>query len=146
MATVVPWSFGVTGRTAVFVLIVGNNLGARAALESAVADFGLDWQIELADNDAAALAIAAQRTVDVAVVDLRAPGVNGPALLAAIRQRYPEVVRLLLIDDAQQDDAMRVLDSAHRFLNQPLRADELIEAVESVGRSEEHTSELQSLM
>src|SRR3546814_12164279 len=66
--------------------------------------------IELADNDAAALAIAAQRTVDVAVVDLRAPGVNGPALLAAIRQRYPEVVRLLLIDDAQQDDAMRVLD------------------------------------
>src|SRR3546814_2133474 len=89
--------------------------------------------IELADNDAAALAIAAQRTVDVAVVDLRAPGVNGPALLAAIRQRYPEVVRLLLIDDAQQDDAMRVLDSAHRFLNKPLRADELIEA--EIGRA-----------
>ncbi|MDZ4327571.1 MAG: HDOD domain-containing protein, partial [Pseudomonas sp.] len=120
-----------------FVLIVGDNPGVRTALESAIADFGLDWQIERTGDDAAALAIAAQRAVDVAVVDLRSPGVDGPTLLAAIRQRYPEVVRLLVIEDSQQNAAMRVLESAHRFLNKPLRADELIEAIESVGELRE---------
>ena len=120
-----------------FVLIVGNNPDARTELETAIADFGLDWQIALANNDTEAMELAAQRTIDVAVVDLLAPGVDGPTLLAAIRQRYPEVVRLLVIEDSQQDAALRVLESAHRFLNKPLRADELIEAVESVGELRE---------
>ncbi|PKM07217.1 MAG: hypothetical protein CVV14_09365 [Gammaproteobacteria bacterium HGW-Gammaproteobacteria-4] len=115
-----------------FVLIAGNNLDARAGLEQAVADFDLDWQIAFASDAAAALEVATQRTVDVAAVDLRSPGIDGPALLAAIRKRHPEVVRLLLTDESQQGDAMGVLESAHRFLNKPLRADELVEAVESV--------------
>lgn len=120
-----------------FVLIVGNTMDARSDLEAAVAEFGLDWQIELAGNDSAALTIAAQHSVDVAAVDLRSPGINGPELLAAIRKRHPEVVRLLMLDDSQQDAAMAVMESAHRFLNKPLRADELIEAVESVGELRE---------
>jgi len=121
----------------VFVLIVGNTQDARADLEAAVADFGLDWQIALASDDAAAMAIAAQQHVDVAAVDLRSPGIDGPALLAAIRTRHPEVVRLLMLDDSQQDAAMAVMESAHRLLNKPLRADELIDAVESVGELRE---------
>lgn len=115
-----------------FVLIASSNLGPCAELAPALADFGLDWQIAAAGSGAEAIALAAQRPVDVAVVDLRSPGIDGPALLAAIRKHHPEVVRLLMLDDAQQDAAMGALESAHRFLNKPLRAEELIEAVESV--------------
>jgi len=121
----------------VFVLIVGNNGGARAALSQAAADLDLGWQIEFATDAAAAQRIADTQTVDVAAIDLRAPGINGPELLGAIRARHPEVVRILLIDEAQQNDAMRVLDCAHRFLHKPLRAEELIDAVESVGELRE---------
>lgn len=120
-----------------FVLMVGNNSDTRASLAQAVEDLDLDWQIESVSDAASAQRIADTQTVDVAVVDLRAPGINGPELLGAIRVRHPEVVRILLIDESQQDAAMHVLDSAHRFLNKPLRAEELIDAVESVGELRE---------
>lgn len=120
-----------------FVLIVGDNDGARKGLEQAVADLDLAWQIELATDADTAQRIADAHTVDVAAIDLRAPGVDGPKLLDAIRARHPGVVRILLIDESKQHDAMRVLDCAHRFLNKPLRAEELIDAVESVGELRE---------
>lgn len=120
-----------------FVLIVGNNSDTRASLQQAVEELDLDWQIESVTDAASAQRIADAQTVDVAVVDLRAPGIDGPELLGAIRARHPGVVRILLIDESQQDQAMRVLDAAHRFLNKPLRAEELIDAVESVGELRE---------
>src|SRR3546814_15170654 len=91
----------------------------RASLEQAVDDFGLDWQLEFAADTAAALRLADAHTVDVAAIDLRAPGVDGAALLDAIRAKYPEVVRLLLLGESQSHVAVRVLESAHRVLRNP---------------------------
>ncbi len=115
-----------------FVLIVGDNTEARASLEQAVDDFGLDWRLEFAVDTPAALSLADAHRVDVAAIDLRAPGVDGAALLEAIRAKYPEVVRLLLLGESQPHVAVRVLESAHRVLRKPLRAEELIDSVESV--------------
>lgn len=116
----------------VFVLIVGDNADARGGLENAVDDFGLDWQLEFAVDTPSALRIADAHTVDVAVIDLRSPGVDGAALLDAVRAKYPEVVRVLLLGESQPQVAVRVLESAHRVLRKPLRAEELIDSVESV--------------
>jgi HD-like signal output (HDOD) protein len=116
----------------VFVLIVGDNTETRASLEQAVDDFGLDWRLEFAADTSAAVSLADAHRVDVAAIDLRAPGVDGAALLEAIRAKYPEVVRLLLLGESQPHVAVRVLESAHRVLRKPLRAEELIDSVESV--------------
>lgn len=115
-----------------FVLIVGDHASAFAEARETIAGYGMDWQLELVRDAAAAEAVAGARAIDVAAVDLCSPGIDGPALLAGIRGKHPEVVRILLLDANQQDTPMRLLDAAHRVLSKPLRADELIEAVESV--------------
>lgn len=120
-----------------FVLIVGSEPSMHAELDRALADFDLDWQTTHAQDAVTALAIALECTVDVAVVELRSVGFDGPALLKQIRSHHPQAARILLLDQAEEREAMRALDCAHRFLNKPLQAGQLVEAVESVAELRE---------
>lgn len=115
-----------------FVLIVGHAAQEDAQLEEALADFGLDWQVAWAEDAVTALALAMERPVDVVAADLQAPSFDGPSLLAQVRTHHPQAARILLLEEGSDPAALSALESAHRFLNRPLRADELVEAVESV--------------
>lgn len=116
-----------------FVLIVGTPSNTDSELEQALADFGLEWEIGRAQDAVTALAISLERPVDVVVVEVGALGFDGPALLGQIRAHHAGAARILLLEEGAEPDAMRALETAHRFLNKPLRADELVDAVESVG-------------
>lgn len=120
-----------------FVLIVSSTPSTHAELQQALDDFGLDWETAFAQDAASALAIAMERPIDVAVSELRASGFDGPGLLGQIRSRHPGAARILLLDEGEEPAAMMSMDSAHRFLNKPLRADELVDAVESVAELRE---------
>lgn len=121
----------------VFVVIVGKPAREEGELERALADFGMDWSVTWADDALTALAIAMERPVDVIVVEERGSSFDGPTLLNQIRIHHPETVRILLLEEGAEPSAMRALESAHRFLNRPLRADELVETVESVAELRE---------
>ncbi|WP_152597790.1 HDOD domain-containing protein [Novilysobacter arseniciresistens] len=110
---------------------MGNGHGAASELEQALSDFGLDWNTRWLD-DAGPLLDGEPGTVDVVVCGMQVGDRRGPDLLAALRDRHPEAVRILLLDDGQDADALRSMASAHRLLRRPLDAGELIEAVESV--------------
>ncbi|MBB5016645.1 HDOD domain-containing protein [Rehaibacterium terrae] len=120
-----------------FVLIVSSNPATHAELNQTLSEFGLDWDTEQAQDAVTALAIAMDRPVDVAVAELRGPGFDGAGLLAQIRSHHPEAARLLLLEEGEEPAAMMSMDSAHRFLNKPLRAEELVDAVESVAELRE---------
>lgn len=115
-----------------FVLIVGNDVAAQQELAQAIADFGLDWELEVAPTSAEALAMSACRKIDVAVVEMALDGGGGAALLTLLRAQHPDGVMILLLGEQDEANAMRALESAHRFLHKPLRSDELVDAVESV--------------
>lgn len=121
----------------VFVVIVGKPARDEGELEQALADFGMDWTVTWAGDALTALAIAMEQPVDVIVVEERGSSFDGPTLLNQIRLHHPQTVRILLLEEGAEPSAMRALESAHRFLNRPLRADELVEAVESVAELRE---------
>ena len=116
-----------------FVLIVGHAAQEDAQLEEALADFGLDWQVAWAEDAVTALALAMERPVDVVAADLQAPSFDGPSLLAQVRTHHPQAARILLLEEGSDPAALSALESAHRFLNRPLRADELVEAAKIDG-------------
>lgn len=113
------------------IVIVGEQGGRNGDLEQALADFGLDWQVRWIADAQQALELGGEHP-DVLVCELEVAGRCGTTLLSQLREQHPAAVRILLLDNGQDADAMRSLESAHRLLRKPLDAGELIEAVESV--------------
>ncbi|MGY0799227.1 HDOD domain-containing protein [Lysobacter sp. A286] len=108
-----------------FIVIAGEDAGQADELKLALSDFGLDWQVEYAADAAAVITL--DRPVDVLVTDL---GLHGSEVLTELRAKYPDAVRILLLERGQGGEAVHALDGAHRVLHKPLDGGELIDAVE----------------
>jgi hypothetical protein len=67
---------------------------------------------------------------DVIVSDMRMPGMDGAALLSLVREKYPQVVRIILSSQAELSTALRVVPVAHQFLSKPCDAQMLRVAIE----------------
>lgn len=121
------------------VLIIGRTGDYGPDFVESFADYGVDWQLELVPDASVALRRMQSGPPDVVVCDLRPVGMDGGALLERAKTFAPKAARIMLLEEQEAGQAMRLLSSAHRLLNKPLRAEELIEAVDSI-------IELQELM
>lgn len=114
------------------IVIAGEGAGQSGDLKQALAELGLEWDVLGCADAASALALPADAAIDVFVCPLRLGTLQGAELLAKLRAAHPAAVRIVLLDKGQEAHAMQALDVAHRVLNTPLDASELIEAVDSV--------------
>lgn len=75
--------------------------------------------LELTDSDP---------DIAVVVADMRMPGMSGIELLAALRERSPDMVRLMLTGDTDLDTAARAINegSIFKFLTKPCAPDKLV--------------------
>ena len=70
--------------------------------------------------------------IDVAVLDVDLPDVDGVALCARLRELYPTLPVLVCTGMATSDEAARLLDlGARRYFRKPVDPDELLSAVEA---------------
>lgn len=72
-----------------------------------------------------ALSLLAASPVDVVVSDMRMPKMDGAELLAAVRQRHPRIVRIILSGQSDRDTIVRATRTAHQFLSKPCDPTEL---------------------
>lgn len=114
------------------IVIVGGDVGPDGEVEETLADMDLDWDVRRIADPAAALELPAEPAVDVFVSAMSGGLHQGVALMAQLRSRYPEAMRILLLDEGNNFVASEALEYAHRLLHRPLDPCELIEAVESV--------------
>lgn len=111
------------------ILVVSND-GARAEeVRRELHDQGLDWRLEWTDQLDAALSM--ERAPDVLVCAEEVGPYSGVGLLAQLRTRHPEGMRILLTAADDRTDPTHALEVAQRVLSDPLDALALIEAVES---------------
>ena len=95
-----------------------------------------EWTMVFALGAEAALAELGAATFDVVVSDMHMPGMDGATLLGQVRERYPNVVRIVLSGQTSTESALRAVPVAHRFLAKPCQPSALVEAVASVGRAQ----------
>ena len=97
------------------------------------------FDIEIAVGGEEALeAISQQGPYAVVVADMRMPGMNGVELLAEVRQRAPDTVRMMLTGNADQQTALEAVNQGHifRFMTKPCPPDHLRQAFEAA--AEQH--------
>jgi HD-like signal output (HDOD) protein len=88
------------------------------------------WEMAFAAGGEAALGALAAEPFDVIVTDMRMPGMDGAQLLETVRDRYPQVARIVLSGYFETGAAVRASPVAHQFLVKPCDAAKLCAALE----------------
>jgi HD-like signal output (HDOD) protein len=88
------------------------------------------WEMAFANTGEEALAILSTAPFDVIITDMRMPEMDGAALLERVKQRFPNVIRIVLSGCCEKEAALRAVPVAHQFLAKPCDPEKLREAVE----------------
>lgn len=103
------------------VLFVDDNLQFLEMIERLMGNWSQgEWRIFLAQNCGKALLVLQEHAIDLAVVDVQMPVVDGIQFLALINRKYPNVQKVTL--SAYADEAARTAclsQGAELFLEKP---------------------------
>ena len=84
------------------------------------------WEMNFVSSADAALQALEKDHYDAVVTDMRMPGMDGAQLLEQIKQRYPDVVRMILSGQSSREAVYRSISPAHQFLSKPCNPQELM--------------------
>lgn len=111
------------------VLFVDDESSILSALRRLFRPQG--YKVLLAESGAQALEILAREPVDLVLSDMRMPGMDGAQLLAAVRERYPKTMRLLLTGYADINSTIAAINQGEiqRYISKPWDDHEVLLAV-----------------
>lgn len=110
------------------ILVVDDEESIRFSLEEALRRDG--YQVTTAKNGETALDLISNQAFDLALIDLRLPGIDGMKVLAEVQNRSPETVVIVLTAHASLETAVEALRrGAHDYLFKPCRTVELRESI-----------------
>jgi len=89
------------------------------------------YLIDCASNGREALEMIACQSYHLIVSDNKMPGMSGVELLARVRERYPDTIRIMLTGDADTSAMMGAVKegAVYRFILKPWNSDELMVTV-----------------
>jgi HD-like signal output (HDOD) protein/CheY-like chemotaxis protein len=101
------------------VLFVDDEPKVLRGIERMLAGADCDWETAFAGAGRKALELLAQQPFDVVVSDMRMPEMDGATLLDEVRQRYPDIARIVLSGHSERTLVLRSVLVAHRYLAKP---------------------------
>jgi putative nucleotidyltransferase with HDIG domain len=112
------------------ILFVDDDLRFLEALRVGLLPRADTWSMTFVESGARALEELERSPQDMLVADVRMPGMDGAQLLRAVRERWPDTVRIVLSGAADLGDVVRLLPVAHQYLSKPCLARRLEEVIE----------------
>lgn len=88
-----------------------------------------EWSMEFVESGAAALERMAEKPFDIVVSDMRMPGMDGVEFLNAVKDHYPNMVRIILSGYSEKDMILRSVGTAHQYLSKPFNLEGIEETV-----------------
>ena len=113
------------------ILLVDDELNVTAALKRALMDE--DLEIHTAESGEEGLKKLKLENFKVVISDERMPGMDGAEFLALVKDRHPEMVRMMLTGHASIESTMKAVNSGeiYRFFTKPWNDFDLIVAIRS---------------
>lgn len=95
-----------------------------------------DFDVHTATSAEEALRLLESEWIQVVLADQRMPDVTGVALLAQARERWPDVVRILVTGYTDPDDMIEAINEAgiYQFVAKPWHPDQLVLTVRNAAR------------
>ncbi|MCW5663009.1 MAG: response regulator transcription factor [Piscinibacter sp.] len=115
------------------LLIADDHAIVREGMKRILDATAEGWSITEASTGFQALEVLRRAPVDIAIVDLSMPGMNGLELIRRIRAEYPRVGVLVLSMHAEEQYAIRAFkNGANGYVTKDGAAAELVQAVRKV--------------
>ena len=111
------------------ILFVDDEQKVLTGLERMLRRMRKEWEMVFVDSAERAMAELQKAPFDVIVTDMKMPGMEGNQLLSNVKERYPDIVRLVLSGHAEEQNIAESIDVTHQFLTKPCEADELKETL-----------------
>lgn len=106
------------------LLVVDDEPKLCDLLSSALSQNGI--QVFTASNGLHALKVLEQEDIDLVISDWRMPGMDGPQLLAEIKQRYPQLPVIVMTAYSTVKNAVQSMrNGAYDYIAKPFDIDEL---------------------
>ncbi|MGB6869420.1 MAG: response regulator, partial [Acidobacteriaceae bacterium] len=101
------------------LLFVDDDTMVLAGLRRALHDMRAEWQVAFAAGGQAALDAMEKDSFDAVITDMRMPAMDGAELLERIKDRHPEVLRIVLSGQSEKEAMLRSIVPAHQYLAKP---------------------------
>jgi HD-like signal output (HDOD) protein len=111
------------------ILFVDDDIAVLEGLQRMLRPMRHEWDMDFAQNGFVALALMEREPFDVIVSDMRMPGMDGAQLLAEVRARFPQVVRVILSGESGEQSVLKSVASTHVYLAKPCSAEALKAAI-----------------
>jgi HD-like signal output (HDOD) protein len=105
------------------ILFVDDEPMVLKGLQRTLRKMRDEWEMTFASSSKEALDILGAEPYDVIVSDLRMPEMDGTELLAEVKSKHPEVVRIILSGQVEQEATFKSVQLAHQSLSKPCDAD-----------------------
>ncbi|QQZ40949.1 sigma-54-dependent Fis family transcriptional regulator [Pseudomonas sp. SK3(2021)] len=106
------------------LLVVDDEPKLCDLLSSALSQDGI--QVFTAGNGLHALKVLEQEEIDLVISDWRMPGMDGPQLLAEVKQRYPQIPVIVMTAYSTVKNAVQSMrNGAYDYIAKPFDIDEL---------------------
>ena len=107
------------------MLFVDDESKLLDGLKRALRPMRHEWDMTFVTSGAEALKTLEQAPFDVIVSDMRMPGMDGAQLLNEVKQRYPQVVRIVLSGQSNQELIYQSIAATHQYLAKPCETEVL---------------------
>jgi HD-like signal output (HDOD) protein len=114
------------------ILLVDAAPATLAQLQQALQALRPQWESAGASSASGAMLALAQRRFDAVVSDIGGAALDGAQLLTQVRDAHPNVVRLCLSDNTDDDGFLRAVPVTHQFLSRPCNVEHLCEVLERI--------------
>ncbi|MBI4643650.1 MAG: HDOD domain-containing protein [Deltaproteobacteria bacterium] len=107
------------------ILFVDDEPKVLEAMQRMLRSMRKEWETAFALSGQEALEILGRESFDVVVSDMRMPGMDGTQLLAEVKKRYPDIVRIVLSGQSDKEMVLKSVQPAHQYLAKPCDAETL---------------------
>ncbi len=130
------------------VLFVDDEVNILQSLKRAFFSY-TEFEVVTSDNAEDAVAILATERIDVLVSDEKMPKIEGSQLVEYVKNRFPDVIRLILTGYADMEKIIKAVNKGevYRYLVKPWNNEDLITTVRSAaefGRLKRYNKELEA--
>lgn len=118
------------------ILVADDEESMRWVLSKALKRKG--FTVDLADDGRQALALIQENSYDLAILDIKMPGMSGLDLLDRIREMKSDLLVVIMTAEASMKNAVEAMKrGAYDYITKPFDLDVIDAIVEKVGRARE---------
>lgn len=107
------------------LLFVDDEVLVLQGLKRSLHSMRAQWDMNFVGSGAEALEALAHYPYDAIITDMRMPVMDGAQLLETVKEKYPEVVRMVLSGQASREAMLRSLGPVHQYVSKPCDPQEL---------------------